>query len=328
MRRWNEEETNGLNEIKRRLQSELLTIDQNPEVIGDRKLLRFLRGHNMDIEKAIEMIAKYIQWRKTSNVDAIRYDIVQGGKNHPSKFPNGEKILRLVPQIVIDPNIVDKLGAPICVEQYNFSPATVLDEITIEEYIVFVTYALEFKSLVLEQLSEAKEREQIKEFELLIASGVDPSTLPPYGVILHTCVIRDLNGVGFEHLGSKGQEIIKAVVGVASDNYPELMHKCHMINAPWIFNTVWWVIKGWLAPRTIAKVNVLGTSFRQELEAEIDVNNLPDRIGGLYNKPVEPFIFDYQNEGGLLWTPSPQTTLESEKVEQVKHNESIQVGVE
>lgn len=78
MKRWNEEETNSLIEIRRRLQSELLSIDQNPEVIGDRKLLRFLRGHNMDIDKATEMIAKYIQWRKTSNVDAIRYDIVQG----------------------------------------------------------------------------------------------------------------------------------------------------------------------------------------------------------------------------------------------------------
>lgn len=38
-------------------------------------------------------------------------------------------------------------------------------------------------------------------------------------------------------------------LGVASDNYPEMMHKCHMVNAPWLFNTVWWVIKGWLSPR-------------------------------------------------------------------------------
>jgi hypothetical protein len=174
-----------------------------------------------------------------------------GGKNHPSKFPNGEKILELVPQIVIDPNCVDKLGAPICVEQYAFSPSTVFDQISLEEYITFVIYSLEYKSLILEQLSEQKEREILKEYQqaLTSSSPVDPNTLPPYGVILHTCVIRDLNGIGFEHLGAKGQEIIKAVVNVASDNYPELMHKCHMLNTPWLFNTVWWVIKGWLAPR-------------------------------------------------------------------------------
>ena len=42
----------------------------------------------------------------------------------------------------------------------------------------------------------------------------------PYGVLLYTCVIRDLTGVGFEHVGAKGQEIIQAVVGIAAANYP------------------------------------------------------------------------------------------------------------
>lgn len=86
MRRWSDEETAGLVEIRGRLHSQLLSIDQNPEVVGDRKLLRFLRGHNMDIDKATEMIAKYIEWRKTSNVDSIRYDIVQGNLIHSFIF--------------------------------------------------------------------------------------------------------------------------------------------------------------------------------------------------------------------------------------------------
>lgn len=78
MRRWTEVETNGLAEIRQRLGNELASIAQNPEVVGDRKLLRFFRGHNMDVEKATEMVAKYINWRKSSNVDEIRHDIVFG----------------------------------------------------------------------------------------------------------------------------------------------------------------------------------------------------------------------------------------------------------
>jgi hypothetical protein len=78
MRRWTEEEEAGLSELRRRLAVELDSIDPNPDVIGDRKLLRFFRGHNMDIDKATEMVAKYIEWRKTHNVDAIRSDIVHG----------------------------------------------------------------------------------------------------------------------------------------------------------------------------------------------------------------------------------------------------------
>lgn len=87
-------------------------------------------------------------------------------------------------------------------------------------------------------------------------------------------MIRDLGGVGFEHMGKQGQEIIKgsssyellctiislnlnvyrciyttAVVSLASDNYPEMMRKCYMVNVPWVFNTLWYFMKNMLADR-------------------------------------------------------------------------------
>lgn len=36
----------------------------------------------------------------------------------------------------------------------------------------------------------------------------------PYGKILHTCVVRDLSGIGLAHLGRDGQEILRAVIGM------------------------------------------------------------------------------------------------------------------
>lgn len=106
---------------------------------------------------------------------------------------------------------------------------------TIPEYIRFVIHSLEFKTLVIEQLSEVRERAALalyyknqaekydqmegKEDEGEGEGEVDVS-MSPYGVLLYTCVIRDLAGVGFEHVGKKGQEIIQAVIGVASANYP------------------------------------------------------------------------------------------------------------
>ena len=51
-----------------------------------------------------------------------------------------------------------------------------------------------------------------------------------------------------------GQDIMKAVVSIASDNYPEMMARSFMVNAPWIFNTLWYVLKGLLAERTVDKV--------------------------------------------------------------------------
>jgi hypothetical protein len=90
-------------------------------------------------------------------------------------------------------------------------------------------------------------------------------------------------------------------IGIATPNYPELMRKCHLINAPWLFNTVWWVIKGWLAAKTIEKIGVLGSSFLQYLQDDISMNNLPIAVGGEYDKLTGAFAFDL-SPGGLLHT--------------------------
>jgi hypothetical protein len=222
-KRWSDTETRGLIEIRKILGDELLSVQQNAEVIGDRKLLRFFRGHNQDVTKACEMIRKFLNWRITNNVDAIREKIVYGGIDHPMKFPYGEKVFALMPQIIIHPTLCDKTGAPICVEQYNFSPSEVLKQITIEEYIEFVIYSLEYKSIILEQLSHQEEMKKLNYILDMKKNYPDDSNIPddilkelnqPYGVIMHTCVIRDLGNVGLEHIGSQGQEIIKAVIGI------------------------------------------------------------------------------------------------------------------
>lgn len=156
---------------------------------------------------------QYITWRKENDVDRIRHEILTGGCNHPSRFPNGEKILSLMPQIVIDHNICDAFGCPIVYEQYNFRPADILSEISLEEYVVFITYSLEYRSLILEQLSEEEERKKYKVLTERQEAGEDLSAEVPYGTLCYVCIIRDLSGVGFDHLGSQGQDIIKAVVG-------------------------------------------------------------------------------------------------------------------
>jgi hypothetical protein len=80
------------------------------------------------------------------------------------------------------------------------------------------------------------------------------------------------------------------------------MRKCHLINVPWLFNTVWWVIKGWLATKTIEKIGVLGSSYHSALQVDISMDNLPSEVGGNYSKTADAFPFDL-SEGGMLHTP-------------------------
>jgi hypothetical protein len=55
----------------------------------------------------------------------------------------------------------------------------------------------------------------------------------------------------------------------------------------------------------------MGTSFRRELEAEIDPTQLPERVGGQYKTPTVPFEFDCQHENSLLWTPPREMVANS-----------------
>ena len=58
MKRWSDVEQNGLDTIRSRLKEELLSVEQYPDSVGDRKLLRFFRGHKYDIDVACQMISK------------------------------------------------------------------------------------------------------------------------------------------------------------------------------------------------------------------------------------------------------------------------------
>lgn len=52
--------------------------------------------------------------------------------------------------------------------------------------------------------------------------------------------------------------------------YLEMMKKCYMINTPWLFNTLWYFVKGLLAARTIQKVCQLIAVVRLKCACHLD----------------------------------------------------------
>jgi hypothetical protein len=114
--------------------------------------------------------------------------------------------------VVITPDKFDIAGCPICVDTYNFSPSVVLKAITVPEYIHYFTYCLEYRSMTIEQLSEQRERENLRELKDRYDAGKldmifdknpicvvdiiifllgelkdeDLAALPPYGIIVQT----------------------------------------------------------------------------------------------------------------------------------------------
>lgn len=89
---------------------------------------------------------------------------------------------------------------------FDFSPKDVLDAISISDYLVFLTYSLEYRAIVMEQLSHEVEQRYIEKHP-------NPDDrVDGYGVILLDYTIRDLKGVGFAHIGSKGRALVAAAL--------------------------------------------------------------------------------------------------------------------
>jgi hypothetical protein len=81
--------------------------------VGDRRLMRFLRAKQHNVQEAAKMLSSFLKWRDENNVDDIRNQILHGGLNSPYKFPNGKKIIDLAPQIIISAKAQDKKGQPL-----------------------------------------------------------------------------------------------------------------------------------------------------------------------------------------------------------------------
>lgn len=125
-------------------------------------------------------------------------------------------------------------------ETFDFSPKEMFEAVNIKEYLHFLIYTLEYRALVLEQMSHEREQAYLKEHP------TQESREDGYGVTVMDYTIRDLKGVGMGHLGSKGRALVAAALEAALPNYPEFLERCVMINTPWVFNTFWYFVKGFL----------------------------------------------------------------------------------
>lgn len=162
-------------------------------MVGDRRLLRFYRGKQKNLKAAIEMYSNFLKFRVLNDVDEIRQDIVYGGKDTPLKFPHGEKILKIAPGIVLSAQAPNARQEPLWLDTFNFIPKQLLKEVTLEQYLLYLIYCMEYRALVLEQLSEEQEQQLLFQGPEQLSDG--------YGVITMFYCIRDLTGNSYVYRG-------------------------------------------------------------------------------------------------------------------------------
>ncbi|KAG6849748.1 hypothetical protein H0H93_005546 [Arthromyces matolae] len=223
----------------------------DPERMDDAFLLRFLRARKFDLVKSKEMLKAAEEWRKEEGVN----DILE-----TFDFKEKREVDKWYPQYY---HKTDKDGRPIYIE--------IIGQVDITELYKVTTQDRQLKRLVWEYEKSAKQR--------------FPACSKAFGHPVETsCTILDLAGISvskFFHV----KDYVSLASQISSDRYPETMGKFYIINAPWAFSTVWAMIKPWLDPVTVAKINILGSSYQDEVFKQIPRENLPKRFGGTCECP-------------------------------------------
>jgi hypothetical protein len=93
-------------------------------------------------------------------------------------------------------------------------------------------------------------------------------------------IIMDLTGLGVNHMHPGGLQAVKRIMAQSDQNYPERAKRVLVINAPFIFSTIWKVVQNFLDPVTREKIQIFNDGAKKQLLKYIAPDQLPEFLGG------------------------------------------------
>ncbi|RLN64821.1 hypothetical protein BBJ29_004750 [Phytophthora kernoviae] len=253
-----QEEKTQLHALRTSLEEEL-RIERHTkyvELVGDVRLLRFLRGYKMNVSVAATKYREMLALRKKLSLDDIRDDIVSNNMV-PDEFPHFQKIIPHLPFL----DTFDLFSAPaghvFYFEMTGYADLPgLLKDVSEEEWQTFFLYSMEYRAIKLDQLSRKNE------------------------TLVQTIMVRDLAGFSIVRFNPKLLKRLRPLLSIATTCYPESMHKVLVLHAPWIFDKVWSAVKPMLQETQLSKVYMEGNSLAQLLELAGGRDKLPKLLGG------------------------------------------------
>ena len=210
-------------------------------------LLRFLRARKFDLEKTMEMFKKFLKWRIDMKVEEI---------NQSYELENLIQIKKLYPHGY---HRTDKIGRPVYIELYDKTDVKELFKITTDDKMI---------------------KYYIKQYERQIKYIFPACSAVVKRPVEQSCTILDANGIGITSLFGPIKGFIKLASDIGQDYYPEMLGKMTIVNVGFLFRAVWSLVKGFIDPKTQSKINLLKSTYKDDLLKLVDEENLPSFFGG------------------------------------------------
>jgi len=215
-------------------------------------LVRFLRARGADgardIEKSVKMYQDTANWRYRFGADYLLHEL---------PIENAEKVKEMYKVGFFN---TTKHGHPVYIErmgQHNIDG-------------LFATVG-----------EKGLQQMHVNAFENMLYGKMAACSKKAGKRIVQMCSILDLEGVpASSMMGGKVSKFLTAVMKIDSDNYPEILYKMYIVNAPWIFSSLWSAISNFLDANTVAKISILKDNGFSKLQEQIDVADIPKFLGG------------------------------------------------
>ena len=241
----NQSQFNALQTWKQQLTSQ--NVLPNLDNYDDLFLLRFLRARKFDLEKTMEMFKKYLKWRIDMKVDELLTSY---------ELENLFEIKKVYPHGY---HRTDKIGRPVYIERYNQTDVKALFKITTEDKMV---------------------KYYIKQYERQIKFIFPACSAVVKKPVEQSCTILDADGIGITSIFGPIKGFIKLASDIGQDYYPEMLGKMTIVNTGFFFRAVWTMVKGFIDPKTQAKIGLFGSNFKNELLQLVDEDKLPEFFHG------------------------------------------------
>ena len=220
----------------------------DPLLVCDHYLLRFIRARQWDVEKACQMLNAHFKWRVEKNIA----ELYQGGPH-----PDAEYITRFYPHGY---HGVDKSGRSVYIERIGqIDMPRLLNQLTPEKIVEYFS----------------------RECEVQLRERLPACCLHNGSVVDRSLTILDLNGLSFRlATHTIARKVLKQVIQVQQDNYPEMMGQMVLLNAPRVFSLAWSAVKPMLDERTVAKIKIFSSDYKETLDKMLFQDDIPDFLGG------------------------------------------------